>query len=75
MNEIAKQYQDIIKIVTGTIDYLLGKNGVAHENRSADAVADLTKTLLDRFPYADIIASAAPEDIEALQTLSGWKTD
>lgn len=70
-----QSYLDTIKIIGCTIEYLLGKNGVPYENRSADAVADLSKTLLEKVDYAALLSSSAPEDIEALKTVSGWNND
>lgn len=68
-------YKDIILLTASSINLLFDKTGVKHENRSADAVADLAKTLLNKFDYNALITSSVPEDIEALKTLSGWKTD
>lgn len=72
---VVQHYQDTIKIIGSTIEYLLGKNGVPYENRSADAVADLSRTLLEKVDYTALLNASAPEEIEALKTVSGWNND
>lgn len=72
---VINYYQGVIRIVGHAVEYLLNKNNIPVENRSADAVADLTKTLLEKFDYTYLFNSSAPEDIAALQTESGWKID